>query len=157
CPRVCLPGQRVLPVGQGREPRPPRHRPQAHLGRRVAKELRGLAAESQPGRLRVSARAREWTSVRQSRRCDGAQAPGRRGRSTLPMAARLGRRRHVPGAARLRIPDLLRALSRNRLAPALGSLERRVLEALWRWGRFASVREVSTDFPESAYTTLMTT
>jgi predicted transcriptional regulator len=55
------------------------------------------------------------------------------------------------------IPDLLRALSRGRLAPALGSLERSVLESLWRRGRFASVREVWLDFPDSAYTTLMTT
>src|SRR4029453_19205475 len=57
----------------------------------------------------------------------------------------------------MRIPDLLRALSRNRLAPALGSLERRVLDSLWRREGFASVREVSEDFPDSAYTTLMTT
>jgi predicted transcriptional regulator len=57
----------------------------------------------------------------------------------------------------MRIPDLLRALSRNRLAPTLGSLERRVLDALWRRRRFATVREVSRDFPDSAYTTLMTT
>ncbi len=57
----------------------------------------------------------------------------------------------------MKIPDLLRALSRNRLAPALGSLERRVLESLWRRGRYASVRDVSEDFPDSAYTTLMTT
>src|SRR5215510_8451318 len=55
------------------------------------------------------------------------------------------------------IPELLRALSHGRLAPTLGFLERSVLDSLWRHGGFASVREVSHDFPDSAYTTLMTT
>src|SRR4029453_7702297 len=57
----------------------------------------------------------------------------------------------------MRIPDLVRRLCGNPLAPALGSLERRVLDSLWRREGFASVREVSEDFPDSAYTTLMTT
>ena len=48
-------------------------------------------------------------------------------------------------------------ISDGRLPSAFGSLERRVLEALWRRGGPASVREVSADFPRSAYTTLMTT
>jgi predicted transcriptional regulator len=38
-----------------------------------------------------------------------------------------------------------------------GSLERRVLEALWRRAEEASVRDLEPDFPDTAYTTLMTT
>ncbi len=43
------------------------------------------------------------------------------------------------------------------LAAIFGSLELRVLEALWALGREASVREVLDAFPTAAYTTLMTT
>lgn len=57
----------------------------------------------------------------------------------------------------LKLPELLRSLSAGGLSPAFGELERCVLEALWRRGRPASVREISADFPEAAYTTLMTT
>ncbi|HEY7056546.1 MAG TPA: BlaI/MecI/CopY family transcriptional regulator [Vicinamibacterales bacterium] len=42
------------------------------------------------------------------------------------------------------------------LASVFGSLELRVLEALWRMGA-ASVRDMHVDFPGAAYTTLMTT
>jgi len=38
-----------------------------------------------------------------------------------------------------------------------GSLEMRVLDALWRRPNGASVRELQGDFPSAAYTTLMTT
>jgi predicted transcriptional regulator len=43
------------------------------------------------------------------------------------------------------------------LASILGTLELRVLEALWRRGTEASVRDVLPEFPQAAYTTLMTT
>jgi predicted transcriptional regulator len=43
------------------------------------------------------------------------------------------------------------------LASIFGTLELRVLEALWRRGAEASVRELQEDFPHAAYTTLMTT
>jgi predicted transcriptional regulator len=39
----------------------------------------------------------------------------------------------------------------------LGPLERKVLEALWSRGTEASVRDLQPDFPDTAYTTLMTT
>jgi predicted transcriptional regulator len=39
----------------------------------------------------------------------------------------------------------------------LGPLERRVLEALWACGTEASVRDLQPRFPDTAYTTLMTT
>lgn len=39
----------------------------------------------------------------------------------------------------------------------LGPLERRVLEALWRRGGDARVRDLQPDFADIAYTTLMTT
>ena len=39
----------------------------------------------------------------------------------------------------------------------LGPLERRVLQVLWRRADFARVREVLPEFPDIAYTTLMTT
>lgn len=42
------------------------------------------------------------------------------------------------------------------LASVFGTLELRVLEALWRRGE-ATVRELRADFPSAAYTTLMTT
>jgi predicted transcriptional regulator len=43
------------------------------------------------------------------------------------------------------------------LSPHFGPLERRVLEALWKAGEEASVRDLQEFFPEVAYTTLMTT
>jgi predicted transcriptional regulator len=43
------------------------------------------------------------------------------------------------------------------LASIFGTLELRVLEALWRRGHEASVRDILPDFPQAAYTTLMTT
>jgi predicted transcriptional regulator len=42
------------------------------------------------------------------------------------------------------------------LAAVFGTLELRVLEALWRRGD-ATVRDLCDDFPSAAYTTLMTT
>jgi len=43
------------------------------------------------------------------------------------------------------------------LASVFGTLELRVLEALWRKGTEASVRDVLDAFPQAAYTTVMTT
>jgi predicted transcriptional regulator len=43
------------------------------------------------------------------------------------------------------------------LASVFGTLELRVLEALWARGGEASVRDVLDAFPNAAYTTLMTT
>jgi len=43
------------------------------------------------------------------------------------------------------------------LASVFGTLELRVLEALWALGREASVRDVLDAFPAAAYTTVMTT
>ena len=43
------------------------------------------------------------------------------------------------------------------LAAMFGTLELRVLEALWRREREASVRDILPDFPRAAYTTVMTT
>ena len=43
------------------------------------------------------------------------------------------------------------------LASIFGTLELRVLEALWRRDGESSVRELLPDFPRAAYTTLMTT
>jgi len=43
------------------------------------------------------------------------------------------------------------------LASVFGALELRVLEALWRRGEDASVRDLMPEFPQAAYTTLMTT
>jgi predicted transcriptional regulator len=51
----------------------------------------------------------------------------------------------------------LRANSGQGLAAAFGELELRVLESLWRRERPASVRDICGDYPEAAYTTLMTT
>ncbi|HXH06609.1 MAG TPA: BlaI/MecI/CopY family transcriptional regulator, partial [Vicinamibacterales bacterium] len=48
-------------------------------------------------------------------------------------------------------------LRRSRLGSLFGPLELRVLEAVWRRGREASVRDLLPDFPGTAYTTLMTT
>lgn len=44
-----------------------------------------------------------------------------------------------------------------KLSSTFGHLERKVLEALWRREESASVRDLSEEFPASAYTTLMTT
>ena len=43
------------------------------------------------------------------------------------------------------------------LESVFGTLELRVLEALWGLGREASVRDVLDTFPSAAYTTVMTT
>jgi len=43
------------------------------------------------------------------------------------------------------------------LESVFGTLELRVLEALWRRGTEAAVRDLVDDFPNAAYTTLMTT
>jgi len=43
------------------------------------------------------------------------------------------------------------------LASIFGTLELRVLEALWRRDAEASVRDILPEFPNAAYTTLMTT
>jgi len=43
------------------------------------------------------------------------------------------------------------------LAAVFGTLEMRVLEALWALGREASVRDLLDAFPTAAYTTVMTT
>ena len=50
----------------------------------------------------------------------------------------------------------LRGRTRDELDGWFGKLERRVLEALWRRGPSA-VRDLQDSFPETAYTTLMTT
>lgn len=47
--------------------------------------------------------------------------------------------------------------ARHDLASFFGALEGRVLEALWKRDAPASVRDLQADFPEAAYTTLMTT
>jgi predicted transcriptional regulator len=43
------------------------------------------------------------------------------------------------------------------LASLFGALELRVLDVLWERGREAAVRDVLPDFPNAAYTTVMTT
>ena len=43
------------------------------------------------------------------------------------------------------------------LASLFGALELRVLDAMWRRGGEISVRDLQSEFPASAYTTLMTT
>jgi predicted transcriptional regulator len=43
------------------------------------------------------------------------------------------------------------------LASHFGTLELRVLEAMWRRGGEMAVRDLHPDFPSAAYTTLMTT
>ena len=43
------------------------------------------------------------------------------------------------------------------LASLFGALELRVLDAMWRRGGEMSVRDLQSEFPASAYTTLMTT
>src|SRR3954452_22821675 len=48
-------------------------------------------------------------------------------------------------------------MKRSGLAAVFGTLELRVLEALWAHGAEASVRDVLDAFPAAAYTTVMTT
>ena len=55
------------------------------------------------------------------------------------------------------VDDFLSAFSARRLKLAFGKLEVRVLESLWRRDVPTSVRSLMEDFPEAAYTTLMTT
>ena len=55
------------------------------------------------------------------------------------------------------IPKWLRTPRGQGISAAVGELELRVLESLWRRGKSSSVREVREDYPEAAYTTLMTT
>lgn len=55
------------------------------------------------------------------------------------------------------VDEFLTSFSARRLKLAFGRLEVRVLEALWRRGAPTSVRSLNEDFPEAAYTTLMTT
>ena len=43
------------------------------------------------------------------------------------------------------------------LASLFGALELRVLDAMWRRGGEVAVRDLQSEFPASAYTTLMTT
>lgn len=43
------------------------------------------------------------------------------------------------------------------LASIFGALELRVLEAVWRRGVDVAVRDLMSDFPQAAYTTVMTT
>ena len=43
------------------------------------------------------------------------------------------------------------------LASVFGALELRVLDAMWRRGGEVAVRDLQSEFPASAYTTLMTT
>ncbi len=50
-----------------------------------------------------------------------------------------------------------RAHGQNRDPGMLGPLEWRVLEALWKRGAPASVRDLTPEFTDIAYTTLMTT
>ena len=56
-----------------------------------------------------------------------------------------------------RISRLIASLFRPASFAVFGSLEGRVLEALWRRDEAASVRSLSPEFPAAAYTTLMTT
>jgi predicted transcriptional regulator len=51
----------------------------------------------------------------------------------------------------------LRANTGQGLAAAFGELEVRVLESLWKRQKAAAVRDVCEDYPQAAYTTLMTT
>jgi predicted transcriptional regulator len=55
------------------------------------------------------------------------------------------------------IPKWLRTPRGQGIGAAFGELELRVLESLWRRGTPSSVRDVREDYPEAAYTTLMTT
>jgi predicted transcriptional regulator len=53
--------------------------------------------------------------------------------------------------------DFRRHGPRRALASFFGRLELRVLDALWKRGSDSSVRDLHADFPNTAYTTLMTT
>jgi predicted transcriptional regulator len=55
------------------------------------------------------------------------------------------------------MPWFTRSTDANRPGGLLGPLEWRVLEALWARAEPAAVRDLIADFPETAYTTLMTT
>ena len=55
------------------------------------------------------------------------------------------------------IPRWLRSKPGEGISAAFGELELRMLESLWRRGSPSSVRDVCEDYPECAYTTLMTT
>jgi predicted transcriptional regulator len=57
----------------------------------------------------------------------------------------------------LRVLRWLRGRGRGNLGAWFGQTELRVLEALWRKGEPASVRDLQGEFPRAAYTTLMTT
>jgi predicted transcriptional regulator len=57
----------------------------------------------------------------------------------------------------MRLPFSLSRGARHDLGAFFGSLELRVLDALWRRGDAATVRDLQRDFPRTAYTTLMTT
>jgi predicted transcriptional regulator len=57
----------------------------------------------------------------------------------------------------LRVIRWLRGRGRENLGAWFGQTELRVLEVLWRKGEPASVRDLQSDFPRAAYTTLMTT
>jgi predicted transcriptional regulator len=57
----------------------------------------------------------------------------------------------------LRLPFTLPRGAHGDLGAFFGKLEVRVLDALWRRGDAASVRDLQADFPSTAYTTLMTT
>jgi predicted transcriptional regulator len=57
----------------------------------------------------------------------------------------------------MRLPFSFSRGPRGDLGAFFGSLEVRVLEALWRRRAPASVRDLQADFPRTAYTTLMTT
>jgi predicted transcriptional regulator len=54
-------------------------------------------------------------------------------------------------------PRMLFRKNRSGLASVFGELELRVLEALWRHGDEAAVRDLQAEFPHAAYTTVMTT
>ena len=62
-----------------------------------------------------------------------------------------------PSIADLRYPSGWRLRSKTGLAALFGSLELRVLEAVWRRGGERHVRDIQAEFPGAAYTTLMTT
>ncbi len=53
--------------------------------------------------------------------------------------------------------NLRRRGPRRALASFFGRLELRVLDALWKRGSDSTVRDLHSDFPNTAYTTLMTT
>jgi predicted transcriptional regulator len=76
-----------------------------------------------------------------------------------PVSSVRSRCSKLPEAAAEYFPDMpiwpLRA--RTPAADRLGPLERRVLDALWRRARPASVRDLQPEFADIAYTTLMTT